>query len=174
MNFIIREAGIEDAAGIARVHVETWQAHYRGQIPDDYLDGLSVEKRAERWRKNFGNFKPKVKLFVAEDKKNKTILGFCSIGPSRDEDAPKNTGEVYAIYTSPLEQGRGIGSALMQTGLEYLKGEDFKKATLWVLKTNKTSRGFYEAKGWQADGREKKDKFESLMIEETRYAMELV
>jgi hypothetical protein len=29
-NLIIREAELKDAAGIAKVHVETWQSAYRG------------------------------------------------------------------------------------------------------------------------------------------------
>ncbi len=49
-NIIVRKAKIEDATGIAEVHVLTWQCAYRGQIPDSYLDGLSIEKRTEGWR----------------------------------------------------------------------------------------------------------------------------
>ena len=32
---------LDDAAGIARVHVDTWRTAYRGLIPDDVLAGFS-------------------------------------------------------------------------------------------------------------------------------------
>ena len=42
----IRAAVAADARGIAEVHVRSWQAAYRGQIPDSVLAGLSVDARA--------------------------------------------------------------------------------------------------------------------------------
>ena len=41
----MREAILADAEAIATVHVRSWQAAYRGQLPDEYLDGLTVEDR---------------------------------------------------------------------------------------------------------------------------------
>ncbi|HNI60392.1 MAG TPA: GNAT family N-acetyltransferase, partial [Pseudomonadota bacterium] len=35
----VRPAGPDDAEAIARVHVETWRATYRGLVPDHYLLG---------------------------------------------------------------------------------------------------------------------------------------
>ena len=36
-SLIIREAQLKDAAGIAKVQVETWQTAYKGQMPESYL-----------------------------------------------------------------------------------------------------------------------------------------
>ncbi len=47
----IREAGPKDAEAIANVHVRAWQEAYRGQLTDDYLDGLTVEDRLEQHRR---------------------------------------------------------------------------------------------------------------------------
>ena len=43
----IREAEPKDARAIAEIHVRSWQAAYRGQLADDYLDELKVEDRLE-------------------------------------------------------------------------------------------------------------------------------
>lgn len=51
----VRIANVDDALEIATVHVKTWQCAYRGQIPDAYLDSLSIEKRTERWKKQLKN-----------------------------------------------------------------------------------------------------------------------
>jgi hypothetical protein len=41
-----------DARAVAEVHVRSWQAAYRGLLPQDYLDGLdlTLDKREAYWR----------------------------------------------------------------------------------------------------------------------------
>ena len=46
---LIRPAKSDDALEVARVHVRSWQAAYRGLLPDDYLDDLRAEERAQRY-----------------------------------------------------------------------------------------------------------------------------
>ncbi len=171
MNYIIRKAEIKDAPGVAKVHVKTWQSHYKGQVPDDYLDSLSIEKRTNVWIKIFSNQKPKTASFVSGEEG--VILGFCSVGPSRDVGVPHETGELYSIYLDSSKQGQGIGSVLMKAGLDFLKEQGFKKATLWVLKTNVKTISFYEARGWKADGTEMKDEKNGFVFEEIRYSIDL-
>ena len=38
----LRDATPADALDIATVHVESWQVGYRGLMPDEVLDGLSI------------------------------------------------------------------------------------------------------------------------------------
>lgn len=47
----IRPMEPRDAAAVARVHVRSWQAAYRRQLPDAFLDRLSAEidQRTARW-----------------------------------------------------------------------------------------------------------------------------
>jgi GNAT superfamily N-acetyltransferase len=47
---LIRRATPGDVIAVATVHVRSWQAAYRGLMPDEVLDGLSVERRAGMWR----------------------------------------------------------------------------------------------------------------------------
>ena len=32
------------------LHVEAWRSAYRGQVPDEYLDALTVQGRLDLWR----------------------------------------------------------------------------------------------------------------------------
>jgi hypothetical protein len=41
----VRKANIADAKRIAQIHVETWRAAYRGQMPDAILNALDVNRR---------------------------------------------------------------------------------------------------------------------------------
>ncbi|HUF94538.1 MAG TPA: hypothetical protein VMO52_00495 [Acidimicrobiia bacterium] len=46
-----RTPEVRDAADLGSVHVRAWQAAYRGGLmPDEYLESLSAEQRAEMWR----------------------------------------------------------------------------------------------------------------------------
>jgi hypothetical protein len=40
----VRAAVLDNACARGRLHVRAWQAAYRGQMPDAYLDDLSVEE----------------------------------------------------------------------------------------------------------------------------------
>lgn len=171
MGHLIRKAEVKDATEIAKIHVETWQSHYRGQISDDYLDKLSIEEREKKWKERLNNLKPETAVFVSES--NGEILGFCWVGPDNDKDEANDVGELYAIYIAQNYQGRGLGSDLMKTGLEYLRKEGFKKAVLWVLKTNISTIKFYESKGWKANGKEKADKRGGVTFEDVGYSIEL-
>ena len=167
----IRQATPQDAQGIAQTHVATWQFAYRGQLPDAFLDSLSIEKRVQTWQKILSNPSSGSAVWVAEAQGD--ILGFCAVGPSQDADATPETGHLYAIYVDPNQIGQGLGSQLMARGLETLKAQGFKEATLWVLDTNEKTRKFYESRGWSEDGAKKTEPGEGFVFNETRYRISL-
>ena len=91
----IRAAAGADARPIAEVHVRSWQAAYRGQIPEPVLAGLSVDAREKWWEQTLGD--PANRVLVADEASR--IVAFVNFGPLRDDDAdPESVGEVYAIY----------------------------------------------------------------------------
>jgi L-amino acid N-acyltransferase YncA len=138
----IRLATVEDAGAIARTHVASWKATYPGIVPQEYLDSLNTEERAERWRRNL--ITPSgVNIYVADC--SGTICGFASGGPARAQ-IPGFTGELYAIYLNPEVQFRGIGSRLFWTIAKDLQFSGHRSMYVWVLKEN-PSRRFYELMG---------------------------
>lgn len=48
---LIRPAHEGDAQGIAHVHTESWKTTYRGIVPDDFLDHLTIESRLPSGRR---------------------------------------------------------------------------------------------------------------------------
>ena len=77
----VRVAAPADIDVIARIHVQSWQTSYRGILPDELLDNLSVERRAEQWQRTM----PRNDMFVyvAENVAGE-IVGFASGGAERD------------------------------------------------------------------------------------------
>ncbi len=147
----IRPATVDDAPMIAAVHVRSWQVAYRGQLPDELLDGLSVERRTQRWGVRWWAERgASHHLLVAEA--GGALVGFAAIGPSRDDDATIGVGELFAIYAAPETWGQGVGRALMNAAIDAGRSAGFGEATLWVLETNERARRFYAAAGWHADG----------------------
>jgi L-amino acid N-acyltransferase YncA len=113
--------------------VRSWQATYRGLLPQSVLDALDAAKRGEYWQQYLSEAaRPGETVLVAEE--DGMVVGFASVGPSRDEDA-NETGEVRAIYLLADRWGRGIGWALMDTALNTLCQAGYTQATLWVLDT---------------------------------------
>lgn len=167
----VRNAKIDDAEAIATIHVKTWQCTYKGQIPDSYLDSLSIEQKTEGWRKQIQNAKENEHIFVAETDGN--VVGWCTAGASRDEDASKDVGELQGIYIHPDFIGKGIGTKLMEHALNILKKDEYKTITLWVLSSNANTRKFYEKKGWSLDGKEKNDIRGDFELHEVRYSIYL-
>lgn len=141
----VRSAVPDDAPSIAQIHVVTWQAAYRGIVPDDYLDGLSIAARETRWRDIIA--KPESDVLVAE--RLARIVGWAAFGPSRDEGAGPEVGEVYALYVLPECWASGVGSALWQETRMRLVGQGYLRATLWVLAENRRAIRFYLAAGFR-------------------------
>lgn len=168
---LIRLARPEDAPAIATVHVRTWQFAYRGQIPDTYLDSMSIESRTARWQEILEDLDSQRGVFVAEIEDK--VVGFCVVGRSRDDGSDDSTGELYAIYVDAQSMNRGVGLALIRGGQEYLGAQGYTKATLWVLESNQRARRFYERQGWAPDGAMQTIEFAGASILELRYAVSL-
>lgn len=138
----VRKAKIEDAAGIARVHVDSWRSTYKGVVPEDFLASLSYSAREQLWQKLI----PTGGVFVAEQ--NGEIIGFASAGKERSEDYLHFGGEVSAIYLLEHAQKLGVGKKLMQAATRYLVQQGFKSMLVIVLKDN-DAVDFYKALGAQ-------------------------
>jgi GNAT superfamily N-acetyltransferase len=146
-NFTIRPARPEDVSAIARVHVESWRATYRGIVPDIVLDNLREDERAAMWRRALDNTGNPVALFVAEADDGQ-IVGFAAAGPERSGDLDY-TGEVYAIYLDEPYQGLGLGRRLLEACAWSLLDMGHRSMLIWALSQNPAC-GFYRWLGGEA------------------------
>lgn len=140
----VRPANGNDAAAIARVHVQSWHTTYKGIVPDDFLAGLSDAQREQMWRRVLTDPGRPSFVYVAEEDRGQ-VVGFVSGGPERRGD-PVFTGELYAIYLLAAYQGQGLGRQLVRTLVRRLRQEGMTALRLWVLAEN-PARTFYERLG---------------------------
>jgi len=78
-------------------------------------------------------------------------VGFVMFGPSRDDDAPTNCAEIWALYVHPSACSTGVGRKLHDGALAALAAEGSTAAALWVLHSNDRARRFYARLGWHLD-----------------------
>ncbi|MGH3291056.1 MAG: GNAT family N-acetyltransferase [Trebonia sp.] len=170
---VIRAARVTDAPQIAAVHVRSWQAAYRGLLPQAYLDGLDPAERVGRWERSLAEAGDGRNGVLVADASG-TLLGFVGYSPSRDSDAdPVRVGEIDAIYLLPSAWGKGAGRRLMDAALVQLAEAQFDQVTLWVLDSNARARRFYELGGWLVDGAQKIDENWGFPIAQVRYKRSL-
>ena len=159
---IIRKPLLADAENIARAHVKAWQETYRGIMPDDFLDSLSLETRIQNHKKSI----PEIGYLIAEEAGE--ILGFICYGQSRDSKDAKD-GEIFAINMIDKGKGRGIAAEMMRRATVEMAASGWKSLSLWVVEGNARARGFYEKMGGVTNGEEKTRPFGGRDVTEVKY-----
>jgi len=163
---LIRPATPGDAAAIAALRAQSWQAAYTGIIPAEVLAVWTGEQMvaenadriaAERWR---------IMIVAAPAGQpagaDGEIIGFAAAGPERAKNAlpvppgpeagqPART-ELYAIYVAPAHWSSGAGRALLAEELERARAAGSGWISLWVLEDNVRARRFYERSGFADTG----------------------
>lgn len=141
-------------------------------MPDDYLDSLSADERAEIWRTALEQpLGPRRSRFVVEDTSG-AVIGFILVGPEGgDDDTP--TGELFAINVDPDHWGTGAGRVLHDAGVDALSDAGFDRAVLWVHPDNARARSFYESLGWQSDEVTRQAEVLGVEVPEVRYSISL-
>ncbi|MDF9744386.1 GNAT family N-acetyltransferase [Natrinema salsiterrestre] len=140
-----------DVRGIIRAHGLAWRNAYDGLLPAEVLQARSVDpsddeidKWVERLRENSDG------VLVAVDTSD-TVRGFADVrwGSSATKAfVGPNEGELKAIYVAPDRWGRGIGTALLEAGIEALP-DSIERLRLEVLADNDVGKRFYEARGFE-------------------------
>lgn len=154
----LRDATPADARALATVQVASWRAAYRGLMPDEVLDGLSVPELGRVWSGRFAARPPRTSVVVATDARR--LVGFAAAGPPLvpTDRADPTSGDLYALYLDPDRWGRGIGTSLQTAALDRLGTHGFTHAGLWVLEGNQRARRFYHRTGWTDTGRTRIDR----------------
>lgn len=131
---MIRPATADDARALAELEVRAWRWAYVDFVAEE--DMITVAERVERWEGRGVDG-----AFVAEV--DGRVVGVVQVD---DEDA------LRGLYVEPAAQGAGLGAELHDFALEELRRRGAEAATLWVFEANGHARGFYERRGWSADG----------------------
>ena len=141
----IRRGTVDDADALAAVHIASWRTTYPGIVDQQYIDSLTVEGRADAWRRRLSDdSQAAMDIFVAE-LPDRGIVGFASGGRIRQPE-PGFDAELYAIYLLADVQRAGVGRQLVRAWAGSAIEHGFQSAVVRVLAANPAC-GFYEHLG---------------------------
>lgn len=159
MDYTIRRMLIEDAEEVQDVAKKSWNATYEGIIPnniqENFLKGAYNDEMME-WRLSNSL------MLVAEA--DNTIAGFANFTSVNEQ----GQAELSAVYLLPEYQGEGIGSVLLNAGIEKL--ENVKEIHLDVERDNTIGTAFYKAKGFKTAD-EYDDNFDGHILKTVRMVL---
>jgi GNAT superfamily N-acetyltransferase len=135
----IRPAKPSDAHAMARIYVETWQATYRGILPDAYLVAMTIGDSEKALSREMGG--AGVISLVAESEPGH-VVGLITGGIDRRRDRIYG-GEIFSLYVGQAYQRRGIGKALVTHLVDRMNRLGIFAAKVQVLQANPCRR-FYE------------------------------
>lgn len=168
---LIRLATPDDAEVLATIHVEAWKAAYRGQVPDEHLDGLTVEGRLDLWHRVLSPSDAPVATFVLTEGDRPT--GFAHCRTLSDDPDGGLIGELVSLYLDPRIWRQGGGRRLVGASIAWFGSMGCQEARLWVLASNTGAQHFYEAVGWCPDGARAEIDIDGVALTEVRYRIAL-
>lgn len=170
MSLVLRAGTAADSPVVAAVHVESWQAAYRGLLPPEFLEALSVLDRREMWDGLFaeGSFG---QMVVAE--LDDELVGFATVGPSREDLAGPDNGELGTFYLRPRVWGQGVAGPLHAEARALMVTAGYTDAILWALVGNERAHRFYLRQGWAPDGAQRTELRGEVTLAQARYRLRL-
>ncbi|MHB1008926.1 MAG: GNAT family N-acetyltransferase [Propionibacteriaceae bacterium] len=145
----VRLALPREAYGIASIQYDLMAD------PAHPLHGLyaqtDVDALAEVWHRSI--LRPPLasyRVLVATE--HETVVGMVAVGPSEDEDAGAEDGQVIELMVRPPERSRGHGTRLVQAAVDTLRADGFTRATWWLPSTADELRAWLQDMGWAPDG----------------------
>lgn len=164
-DWVVRTPTVADAAGMARVHVESWKETYRGQMPDELLDDpTALTRREEGWRKALERHaasatasdqsgenadaarSPQHPRRYAVAQVNGEIVGIAFAGPPPGGDADVDA-HLRVLYVLRSAHRTGAGQALLDAVID-----PAARTSLWVANPNPRAQAFYRRNGFIPDG----------------------
>lgn len=170
MRVAVRPALPSDAAGMARVHVQSWRETYPGLVPQTHLDRQNEAEHEAMWRLYTAEPLPGRSYFVGLA--DSEIVALAGAGPLRPPSIDSVSGEFMLIYVLQRAQRLGLGKLLMDAMARHLVATGHTTAALWVISGNAQARAFYESLGGTYAG-EHHFELDGQSIPEAAYAFEL-
>ena len=147
MPVAVRGAGKDDIGAVARVYVDAVQRSFVCVYPDEYLAGLSAEKRE---RVALDRFERKgYHLLVAETATGK-MIGFADCGGPVLENVGLDR-QIYSLYVLPEFHRLGVGKGLFDACVSRIVDDGFKGLCLDTVEAS-PYRKFYDRIGGRVVG----------------------
>ena len=136
----IREANAEDMELIANLYVMNWKKTYVGLLPDNFLNGLTVNDGINKWQEYLT--KEKHRIFVAYENEN-----FWGFSACKEDEELKNCLYLDSLHVSESSRGKGVGTKLINTVGSYAYIKGYEHMSICIVKGNDNAKNIYERLG---------------------------
>jgi ribosomal protein S18 acetylase RimI-like enzyme len=140
---VVRSLTLADADKAAKVHVQTFHDTYRGMIPAEQLNGMTVEAMMPRWQHLIGANEAGLILLGAFD--DEVLLGVSGAG--RPREACGYDAELWSMNVPLSNQRRNVGRELFHASVERLLAEGRHSMFLYCIDKNVNALNFYRKMG---------------------------
>lgn len=117
-----------------------WKKTYVGLLPDNFLNGLTVNEGIKKWQEYLN--KEKHRIFVAYE--NEKILGFSAC---KEDKELKNCLYLDSLHVSETSRGKGVGTKLINTVGSYAYIKGYEHMSICIVKGNDNAKRIYEKMG---------------------------
>ncbi len=136
LTLIIRQMQENDIIFVQEIAKKSWHKTYEGIIPRNIQDRfLQAAYSYDRLKLRLESSPFLVAIF------EESVVGFANFS-----NVVNGVAELFAIYLLPETQGKGIGTALLQEGINMFP--DLTSVIVCVEKENTIGMNFYQAKGF--------------------------
>lgn len=134
----IRKIQMKDNAAVEKIIKETLM-EFDAAVPGTAFMDNSISNMFDAYQTR------KSAYFVAYNAGN--IIGGCGISPLRGDNT--NTAELQKMYIAKSHRGKGIGTQLLKSCLDYAKKQGYSGIYLETLPNMKEAGGLYQTAGFK-------------------------
>jgi ribosomal-protein-alanine N-acetyltransferase len=112
---------------------------------EDWNSVIRIGKRCFNYIENPGQFflERMIRYYFFVGELDGEVVGFVDM-----EKESETVAQITGLAVAPEFRGRGIGSALLDFGLRFLKSLGFRKARVMTLRTNTVAMHMYKKHGF--------------------------
>ena len=148
----IRAATAADAEAMGRVAGRSWEATYRGMLPDAVLDEW-IATVTDGWRAAFAEAAADTPWRPWVVEREGRVVGYATTTPAKSffVAPPDGAGELTNLYLDPAVIGTGTGQRLYEHAVGDLRDRGFNPLVIWAFRDNERAVRFYERMGLAVD-----------------------
>lgn len=133
----------DEAAAMARLHVQCWREAYSAIVPQEVVARFDVAHMIVRWQEHVLKEERHIVAVYDQDQP----VAFVNCGSPVEKIHEEMDGHIAALYVAQSHYRQGLGRKLMALAAVDWLARGGYSITLGVLAENKRARAFYEAVG---------------------------
>ncbi len=147
MAFNLRIATTDDIQDIVDAYLDSWRGGYEGLLPEREITAQLERRRDYDWSGPVDSATATVTVAMSDGR----LVGV--VQATELSHAPRDLPEITMLYVRPEAWGRGVASALLTAGTDWIAERGHRSARLRVVEGQARARRFYERAGWRVDDR---------------------